>query len=251
VPRVVLGPNAATGWEKSVSRAAVLKDGDTYRMWYSARDSAGSYAIGYATSPEGSMWTRMSEQPVLRPDKPWEKRAVMCPHVLWDGAARLFRMWYSAGESFEPDAIGYATSRDGLEWTKHESNPIFAPDSRIDWEKHRVTACQVLQVDGWHVMFYIGFHGNHAGIGIARSRDGVTEWQRNPANPIVRPGLGTWDADGCYKPFALADGGRWRLWYNGRRGRVEQIGLVTHEAEDLGFPSSPAALRDSTLDFAN
>ena len=47
----------------------------------------------------------------------------MCPHVLWDEQQKLFRMWYSGGEQYEPDAIGYATSPDGLKWTKHKANP--------------------------------------------------------------------------------------------------------------------------------
>ena len=57
----------------------------------------------------------------------------------------------------------------------------------------------------------------------------------HPANPILRPGKDEWDHDAIYKPFALFDGGRWLLWYNGRRGSIEQIGLATHEGEDLGF----------------
>ena len=48
-----------------------------------------------------------------------------------------------------------------------------------------------------------------------------------------------WDADACYKPFAIydPDARSWLLWYNGRRGGVEQIGLATHEGEGLGFKS--------------
>ncbi len=85
-------------------------------------------------------------------------------------------------------------------------------------------------------MFYIGFRDNdHAQIGIARSRDGVTGWQRHPANPVIRPGQNQWDHDACYKPFALFNGGKWLLWYNGRHGPVEQIGVVLHEGKDLGF----------------
>jgi hypothetical protein len=70
---------------------------------------------------------------------------------------------------------------------------------------------------------------------MARSRDGITGWQRHPANPIIRPGQGEWDHDACYKPFAIRDGGRWRLWYNGRQGNLEQIGVVFREVDDLGF----------------
>ena len=49
------------------------------------------------------------------------------------------------------------------------------------------------------------------------------------------PAAGKWDADACYKPFAILDGDRWLLWYNGRRGGTEQIGLATHAGIDLGF----------------
>ena len=65
----------------------------------------------------------MSDKPVLFAEKPWEKVAVICPHVLWDEQAKLYRMWYSGGEQYEPNAIGYATSPDGLTWTKHAQQP--------------------------------------------------------------------------------------------------------------------------------
>ena len=160
----------------------------------------------------------------------------MCPHVLWDEPARLFRMWYSGGEQYEPDAIGYATSADGVCWVKHTGNPVFAADPKLAWEQHKVTACQVIQHAGWHVMFYIGFRDlHHAQIGMARSRDGITGWQRHRANPIISPDEGKWDHDACYKPFAIFDGKRWLLWYNGRRDTVEQVGSALHEGEDLGI----------------
>jgi len=206
-------------------------------MWYTGQAKGHSW-IGAAASPDGKTWTRLSDKPVLSPEQPWEKVAVMCPHVVWDAQAQLFRMWYSGGEQYEPDAIGYATSADGLAWTRNKSNPVFAADPKTPWEQHKVTACQVVKQGDWWVMFYIGFRDvNHAQIGIARSKDGVSDWQRLASNPIISPGKSQWDADACYKPFALydPDAGRWLLWYNGRRGHVEQIGLATHDGQTLGF----------------
>ena len=105
-------------------------------------------------------------------------------------------MWYSAGEQYEPNAIGYATSPDGRHWSKHKGNPIFRPAPNSDWEKDRVTACQVVRQGDWHVLFYIGFADrDRAQIGLARSKDGITNWERHPANPIIRPGKDRWDAD--------------------------------------------------------
>jgi predicted GH43/DUF377 family glycosyl hydrolase len=234
-PVIVLGPNRATDWEADINRPVVLKRGDVYHLWYTGQARGRSW-IGHATSSDGKKWTRTGSRPVLSADRPWEKVAVMCPHVLWDDEARTYRMWYSGGEQYEPNAIGYATSADGRHWQKHTDNPVFGPDPKLAWEKDRVTGCQVLRRGDWHVMFYIGFRDrDHAQIGLARSRDGITGWQRHPANPIIRPGKDAWDAGAVYKPFAIFEGRRWLLWYNGRRGSVEQIGLATHEGADLGW----------------
>jgi predicted GH43/DUF377 family glycosyl hydrolase len=234
-PVIVLAPNKATSWENGVNRPVVLKQGGRYWMWYTGQAKGKSW-IGFATSKDGKKWRRRSDQPVLSPDQPWEKVAVMCPHVLYDPKARLFRMWYSGGEQGEPNAIGYATSRDGLKCTKHAKNPVFKPDPKNAWEKDRVTGCQVIRRGDWHLMFYIGFRDeSHAQIGLARSRDGITGWQRHSANPIIRPGKDKWDHDAVYKPYALFDGRRWLLWYNGRKGGVEQIGLAVHPGKELGF----------------
>jgi predicted GH43/DUF377 family glycosyl hydrolase len=145
-------------------------------------------------------------------------------------------MWYSGGQQYEPNAIGYATSKDGLRWEKHLANPVLVPDSSCAWEKDRVTAAQIIQWKGWYYAFYIGFRDvDHAQIGLARSRDGVMDWVRHAENPIIRPTPDGWDADACYKPFAVYSEHRWMLWYNGRHEHLEQIGLVLHDSEDLGF----------------
>jgi predicted GH43/DUF377 family glycosyl hydrolase len=236
-PRVILGPRSETGWEDGLNRNAVVKRGGTYHMWYCGQ-ARGYTRIGYATSKDGYAWERYSDEPVMIPEYPWEGRSVMCPHVNWDEEEQVFKMWYSAGETYEPDAIGYATSADGVHWRKHPANPIFTPDCDSPWEQDKVTACQVVKLGGQYVMFYIGFEDvNTARIGIARSPDGITRWQRHPLNPIVSPTPGGWDGEACYKPFAVWDetAGRWLLWYNGRSGRPEYVGLVTHDGFDLGF----------------
>ena len=124
-PTVVLRPNPKTDWEERINRPVVLKRDGVYHMWYTGQTRDRSW-IGYATSRDGTNWNRMSPQPVLSAEPGWEKEiAVMCPHVLWDDREQLYRMWYSGGEQYEPNAIGYATSPDGMQWTKHPDNPIF------------------------------------------------------------------------------------------------------------------------------
>jgi predicted GH43/DUF377 family glycosyl hydrolase len=234
-PVLVLKPNPDTGWEDDINRPVVLKRPDGYHLWYTGQAHGKSW-IGYATSSDGVTWQRRSNRPVLSPEAPWEKVAVMCPHVLWNEDLRSFQMWYSAGEQYEPDAIGYAVSKDGMHWTRHAENPVFKGAPNVAWEHHKVTACQVVRDGSSYVMFYIGFRDmDHAQIGVARSPDGISNWQRHPANPIIGPDPNSWDHDACYKPFALFDGEQWLLWYNGRHNNVEQIGLATHRGRDLGF----------------
>ncbi|GAP05192.1 beta-fructosidase [Anaerolinea thermolimosa] len=244
-PVIVLSPRETSeGWEQDLNRPAVVLCEGVYHMWYTGqlpgklpRAVDGRSWLFYATSIDGLNWQRASLKPVLSAEEPWEKVALMSPHVIWDDKERLFKMWYSGGEQYEPNAIGYATSRDGLHWDKYPANPIFTADPSHQWEQHKVAACQIYQKNDWFLMFYIGyFDEDTAQIGIARSRDGITGWERHPQNPIIAPSVGEWDGEACYKPFALFDGAMWRLWYNGRNGTLEQIGLATHEGEDLGFP---------------
>ena len=234
-PVIVLGPNFATGWEDNINRPVVIKRDGVFHLWYTGQADGKSF-IGYATSPNGRDFIRESKTPVLAPQQPWEKTSVMCPDVMWDADATQYRMWYSGGDPYEPDAIGYAISSDGVHWTRHNPNPIFTPDRSILWEQYKVTACQVVKQASVFYMFYIGFRDiDHAQIGVAKSSDGISGWIRNPANPIIRAVPGSWDGDACYKPFAILDGNRWLLWYNGRNKTLEQIGLATHVGASLGF----------------
>ena len=234
-PEIVLSPNDATDWEDDINRPAVLIKDGIYHLWYTGQYKSKNSYIGYATSKDGKNFVRQSDKPVISPTRPWEKVAVMCPHVIWDEEEKIYKMWYSGGEQYEPDAIGYATSKDGMNWDKRP-DPIFSADPSQEFEKYKVTACQVVKREKDYLMFYIGFLDiNVAQIGMARSKNGIDNWERYEGNPIISPTPETWDASACYKPFAIQEKNRWMLWYNGRNESVEQIGLVIHQGENLDF----------------
>ena len=86
-------------------------------------------------------------------------------------------------------------------------------------------------------MFYLGMDGELiAYVGLARSRDGKTGWQRHPANPIIAGIDGSWDWSGICKVSVLEEPDGYRLWYNGCNRRFEEIGVAVHRGFDLGFP---------------
>ncbi len=229
-PVVVLKPNDS---ETDVNRPGIIRHDGKLKAWFTSQDDEGS-SISYAESTDGLNWSR-SDRPQLVAGQVWEKSDVMCPDVMWDEERSIFRMWYSGGEQYEPDAIGYATSSDGVNWQKRSSGPIFIADGAASWEQLKVTGAAVRKYGPWHYMFYIGFRDIHsAAIGVARSKDGVTGWTRYSANPIIRPGWRkAWDSSAVYKPAPLLEGDRWLLWYNGRKGNLEQIGLAVHDGAEL------------------
>lgn len=76
---------------------------------------------------------------------------------------------------------------------------------------------------------------DHATVNLARSRDGLTNWERSVENPIVAPlpaptpEESSWNCDAVYKPFVLFDEvtQQWLVWFNGRCGGLERIGMAT------------------------
>ena len=226
-PQITLQNNLESGWEDDINRNCVLKIGDKYKMWYTGQARGYSF-IGYAESDDGLHFCRPFNEPVLISERAWEGFSVMNPCVLYEDG--LYRMWYAAGETYEPNVLAYAESTDGINWTKSKINPIFVADKENIYEQDRVGGCQVIKTeDMGYLMFYIGYENiDKAQICVARSDNGITGWKKYEGNPIVSPDKGMWDEDACYKPSFLwnEETKQWMLWYNGRHKTDEFIGAV-------------------------
>lgn len=230
---VVLGPDENSPAESlEVTRPYVLDENGTYTMWY-AGHSGSRVVICRATSADGLTWDRQG--PVFEPYALWEKSSVMCPSVLRANDGR-YHMWYSGGERYEPDAIGYAISPDGITWTRVQDTPVLRPDARSAWERDRVAGAHVFQHEGFLYAAYIGFANGFedSAIGIARSTDGVS-WHRHAANPVLtRGGPGDFDSINVYKPFVVIEHGTWRVWFNGSSARTLGDSSPSNRIEQIG-----------------
>lgn len=215
-------------WEERVNRACVCKRGNIWYMWYTGQSSNNS-KIGLATSKDGVHFNKYGNNPVLVPQYSYEQGAVMNPCVMWDDELCVFRMWYAAGEQFEPDVICFATSKDGITWEKYSHNPIFTK-SENKYDQCKVGGCHVVKdTDGTYTLFYIGYQNvDTARICVAKSRNGISDWHRIEDNPILSPQRNSWDSDAVYKPSVLYDfkSQTWKLWYNGRKKNCECIGYA-------------------------
>jgi predicted GH43/DUF377 family glycosyl hydrolase len=234
-PKIILSPKHA--WEQDINRPGVVKKDGVYHLWYTGQKFRnGGSRIGYATSTDGVNFTRQSAEPVIVPELPWEKKNLMCPSVLWDEEEKVFKMWYSGGEQYEPDALGYATSTDGKNWKKHPDNPVFRKDKSNKWEQYKVAGAQIIKREKDYLMFYIGYRDlDFAQIGMAKSPDGISNWVRYEDNPIISPTPDGWDASACYKPFAVQEKDRWLLWYNGRHNGLERISVAIFNGKEIEF----------------
>ena len=222
-------------WEERVNRAYICKQGDKWLMWYTGQSKENS-AIGLAVSNDGTYFERVSAEPVLVPEQPYEKSSVMNPCVLWDNEEKIFKMWYAAGEQFEPDVLCFATSTDGINWDKYKNNPVFK-QSENKYDQCKVGGCDILKVNGKYYMFYIGYQNvDTARICVAESKNGVNCWLRYKGNPIISPEKGSWDSDAVYKPAVVLNRkeNKLMLWFNGRKKKCERIGYAErkyHESE--------------------
>lgn len=210
-------------WDERVNRACVFLKDSVYYMWFTGQCVRGSQ-IGLAISHDGIFFTRVQDDAVICPEKSFEKKNVMNPCVIWDEEKQIYKMWYSAGDQYEPDCICYAESTNGILWNKR-NEPVLTK-SFHKYDCYKVGGCDVHYSNGRYIMFYIGYQDtDNARICVAYSEDGLN-WIREDNNPIVSPSKNSWDANAVYKPSAIYHGNKVYLYYNGRKNEFETIGLA-------------------------
>ena len=106
----------------AVAHPAVIKDGATYVMYYTGLDLSGTAKIGRATAATANGPYVRSGTPVLDVGaaSAFDADSVNDPVVAKVGAGD-YRMLYTGVETLEGktiERVGYATSSDGIAWTK-------------------------------------------------------------------------------------------------------------------------------------
>jgi len=143
---------------------------DELHMWF-AGENAGHYLqIGYASGRyPGVEWTA-HPNPVVTVGAPgsWDDRNVFGPRVLFDGESGSYQMWYGGERSDFKSHFGYATSTDGIIWTKDPANPVF-PRGTASWESNDIAFPEVLFDGKLYHMWYSGNDGSNWRVGYAVS----------------------------------------------------------------------------------
>jgi sucrose-6-phosphate hydrolase SacC (GH32 family) len=193
-------------------------EGD-YRMWYEGvEDVVGTdeqNTVCYATSTDGENWTKYGSNPVASGGVAWENNE-MCPTTVIRVSSSDYRMWYHGGNNSGTRRIGYATSSDGLSWTKNAGNPILTVGAGGAWDETAVVEPKVVRVSSSdYRMWYRGWNASNLyQIGYATSSDGIT-WSKHGSNPVFSPGAGgQWD-DGPLYAFVpyMGSATEFHAWY--------------------------------------
>jgi len=151
----VLTGGAAGTWNYHVDQPCVLFNSDSarYEMWFVGYQSGRPGRIGFATSTDGMNWT-MYPSPILTPDSgTWDSEGVEKQRVIREHGQ--YKMWYTgaANSTLVPASIGYATSPDGIHWTKYSGNPVMSP-STAPWEAGIVYSPSIMPTSGGYRMWY-------------------------------------------------------------------------------------------------
>jgi hypothetical protein len=148
----------------------VLIESGLWRMWYvSGTDRQAAedgprhrYHIKYAESRDGLHWDRRGV--VCIDYQSPDEYAFGRPCVVRD--PDRYRMWYSRrGEHYR---IGYAESRDGIVWTRHDEQSVLDVSPAPAWDADMVAYPIVVDVSGQRYLLYNGNGYGRTGIGLAR-----------------------------------------------------------------------------------
>ena len=169
--------------------------------------------------------------PAGSPDSVWARD----PAILRE-ADMSYSMWYCAYDGTR-NAIMFATSTDGVSWTKHGIVlSTFGTDCTPSVLKEGAT---------YHMWFQAGTSGGNS-IDYTTSPNGVN-WSA-PTVALLPAGGGAWDSFAVGHPYVVRDSaGVFRMYYVGSEGTRDQIGLAT----SVGYTNFSRAGVAPVLSFGN
>lgn len=192
------GPGA---WDEKIrERGWVLREGDTYKLWYTGYDGTptGRRRLGYATSPDGLTWARHPGNPLV-PDV-WVEDV----QVVRDGGRYLM---FAEGEG---DRAHLLTSPDGVQWTPSGRLDVRLANNTPIPDGPFGTPAVLRDNNKWHLFYERGDRG----VWLATSDD-LKVWRNVRDDPVLSPGPGEYDRDMVAVNQVLKRGGRYYAYYHG------------------------------------
>jgi predicted GH43/DUF377 family glycosyl hydrolase len=248
------GPEAVD-FQKTGPRV-VLKEGPTtYRMWYEAVGANGLTTIALATSTDGLTWTKQGTVLSSGGSTSWERDEVSPNFMLVEGG--VYKLWYHGGGYFMGGQgtrygaarVGYATSPDGMTWTKYAGNPVLDIGPSGAFDDEQVAEPRITKIGTTYRMYYTGRNtsSKRQSLGMATSTDGIS-WTKDSRNPILDSNRwgNFWGGAFFY------ENGLWLLWHADEAGGSHMNFMWSRDGIAwTDGTQNPVLVRNSTANSAD
>ncbi len=161
----------------------------------------------------------------------WDDTSIRFPHVIY--YENMYHMYYVHFTSLiKPQAIGYASSEDGIHFTRRDA-PIFEGDGDGFDAVSINRAIVMVEDDGTFVMYYNGSDsvGNPPfgkTLGRATAPTPTGPWTRDPEPILTTGSLRRWDGGFIFPDTVLKDeNGQYRMYFSGNGTGKGMVGLAT------------------------
>ncbi|MEZ4902535.1 MAG: glycosylase [Spirosomataceae bacterium] len=178
---VFAGTNQATWDEKIRERGYILKENNTYHLWYTGykKEKNAVMSLGYATSPDGIHWVRHSKNPIY--NLGW----VEDMSVIKDNG-----VYYMFAEG-KDDIAHLLTSTDRIHWTEKGSLDI----RQINGQPISKGAYGTPTIWKENKIWYLFYERGDLGIWLATSKD-LKVWTNVQDEPVLTNGPEWYDKYG-------------------------------------------------------
>jgi len=207
--------SAGSYWAPEISN-----DGTRFLVYYTARKKDGPLCVAVATA--------------LKATGPYTDHGpLVCQDAgsidgapIRDENGRRYLVWKEDGNSRKQPTVIWAQQL-SANGTALEGEPHELLRNRADWEAHLIEGPYVLKRDGWFYLFYSADaccgRACEYKLGVARARQLLGPWERNPANPIL-DGNTRWQCPGHGSVVETADGRDFLLYHAYRTGDFQFVG---------------------------
>jgi sucrose-6-phosphate hydrolase SacC (GH32 family) len=200
---------------QNIMSPSIVKEGGQYYLFYAGGPSGPRnggelvrYQLGLALSKDGETFKKTG-----RPLLPLGDRDNfhVTPALLRNPAGNLLKKdgkWQMVYCGNREDDIEYATSPDGLRWTKESASPIY----------RKAYAPNLIALDGEIRMYYIHKPVSAAGapripweVHLATGPD-LRSLRPHPRNPMIKVSQ-DWETGALFYPYVIQEQNRWVLVY--------------------------------------
>jgi len=194
---------AGTGqdtWDRKIrERGYILREGDTWHLWYTGYNEARSDSrfLGYATSNDGLHWTRWPGNPLTT--QGW----VEDMQVVKQGDT-----YYMFAEGRD-DIAHLLTSKDRLHWQEQGNFDIRYVNGQRLTPGPYGTPVGWFENNGW----YLFYERHDAAVWLARSTD-LKVWTNVQDEPVLRPGPDDYDRRAIALDQVIKYHGRYYGYYH-------------------------------------